>query len=150
MKFLFDCLIQTAAAFAGTIAFSLLFSVPKRYYLWCGGIGAAGWLAYKLLHPLCGRVISVFLATVAVILLSRMSAVRERCPVTIFMVSGLFPLVPGAGIYWTVYELVMENAAEASRRGFESFQDVIAIVLGIIVVFELPQKLFRFAARKER
>ena len=83
------------------------------------------------------------------ILLSRLLAVREKCPVTEFMVPGLFPLVPGAGIYWTVYELVMENPSAASQRGFESFQDVIAIVLGIIVVIELPQKLLHFAGRKK-
>ena len=149
MDFLLRCLAECAAAFIGTAAFALLFSVPKKYYFFGGGIGAAGWLTYRLLGLVCGRIIAVFLGTVAVILLSRLLAVREKCPVTEFMVPGLFPLVPGAGIYWTMYELVMENPSAASQRGFESFQDVIAIVLGIIVVFELPQKLFHFAGRKK-
>lgn len=149
MDFLLRCLAECAAALIGTAAFALLFSIPKKYYFLGGGIGAAGWLTYRLLGLVCGRVIAVFLGTVAVILLSRLFAVREKCPVTEFMVPGLFPLVPGAGIYWTVYELVMENPSAASQHGFESFQDVIAIVLGIIVVFELPQKLFRFAGRKK-
>ena len=68
---------------------------------------------------------------------------KERCPVTIFMVAGLFPLVPGAGIYWAIYELVMDNPAAASGRGTEALTDAVAIVLGIIIVFELPQKWFR-------
>ena len=135
-------------AFAGTIAFALLFSVPKRYYPWCGAIGAAGWLVYRLALQTGNRMLAAFLATVLVIILSRLCAVRERCPVTIFMVSGLFPLVPGVGIYWTIYELVMENMEGAISRGAAALQDAIAIVIGIIVVFELPQKLFSVARRK--
>ena len=135
-------------AFAGTIAFALLFSVPKRYYPWCGAIGAAGWLVYRLALQTGNRMLAAFLATVLVIILSRLCAVRERCPVTIFMVSGLFPLVPGVGIYWTIYELVKENMEGAISRGTAALQDAIAIVIGIIVVFELPQKLFSVARRK--
>ena len=93
--------------------------------------------------------LAAFLATVLVIILSRLFAVRERCPVTIFMVSGLFPLVPGVGIYWTIYELVMENMDGAIQRGTAALQDAIAIVLGIIFVFELPQKLFSIARRSK-
>ena len=136
-------------AFIGTIAFALLFSVPKRYFPWCGTIGAAGWLVYRLTQQLGNRLLAAFLATVLVIILSRLVAVRERCPVTIFMVSGLFPLVPGVGIYWTIYELVMENMEGALRRGTAALQDAIAIVIGIIVVFELPQKLFSIARKRK-
>ena len=39
-----------AAAFVGTVAFALLFGVPKRFYPACGFIGAAGWLLYLLLE----------------------------------------------------------------------------------------------------
>lgn len=137
-------------AFIGTIAFALLFSVPRRYYPWCGAIGAAGWLVYRLVSQAgSNRMLAAFLATVLVIILSRLCAVRERCPVTIFMVSGLFPLVPGVGIYWTIYELVMENMQGAIQRGTAALQDAIAIVLGIIFVFELPQKLFSIARRSK-
>ncbi len=145
MLLLKECIMS----FIGTIAFALLFSVPKRYYLWCGTIGAAGWLVYRLTQPLGNRMLAAFLATVLVIILSRLVAVRERCPVTIFMVSGLFPLVPGVGIYWTIYELVMENMEGALKRGTAALQDAIAIVLGIIVVFELPQKLFAIARKRK-
>ena len=37
---------QIAAAAVGTIAFSLLFSVPRSYYPYCGLIGGVGWLIY--------------------------------------------------------------------------------------------------------
>lgn len=143
MTALVDLLWECAMALVGTVAFALLFSVPRRYYLWCGLIGGAGWAAFKLIDPFWGRTAAIFCAAALVIFLSRLRAVKERCPVTIFMVAGLFPLVPGAGIYWAIYELVMDNPAAASGRGTEALTDAVAIVLGIIIVFELPQKWFR-------
>lgn len=144
MSFIVLCK-ECLAAFAGTVAFALLFHVPKRYYIWCGCIGVVSWVCFRLLQEPAGRMASVFLASVLVVFLSRLCAVWESCPVTIFMVPGLFPLIPGAGIYWTVYELVMKNPAEASARGFIALQDAVAIVLGIVAVFELPQKVFKIA-----
>ena len=83
-------------AFVGTIAFALLFQVPKEYYVNCGLAGGCGWICYKLLLAGCGLFGSTFFATVLVVFLSRLSAVRRHCPVTIFLVAGIFPLVPGA------------------------------------------------------
>ena len=95
----------------------------------------------------CGLFGSTFFATVLVVFLSRLSAVRRHCPVTIFLVAGIFPLVPGAGIYWTAYYVVTDQLAKASDRGFQTLKIAVAIVLGILFVFEFPQKWFRWAER---
>ena len=134
-------------AFVGTIAFALLFQVPKEYYVNCGLAGGCGWICYKLLLAGCGLFGSTFFATVLVVFLSRLSAVRRHCPVTIFLVAGIFPLVPGAGIYWTAYYVVTDQLAKASDRGFQTLKIAVAIVLGILFVFEFPQKWFRWAER---
>lgn len=134
-------------AFVGTIAFALLFQVPKEYYVNCGLAGGCGWICYKLLLAGCGLFSSTFFATVLVVFLSRLSAVRRHCPVTIFLVAGIFPLVPGAGIYWTAYYVVTDQLAKASDRGFQTLKIAVAIVLGILFVFEFPQKWFRWAER---
>ena len=91
-------LIQTCAAAMATIGFSLLFGVPARYYPSCALIGGVSWLAYLLLLPYSSVSIATFAATVIVILMSRWFAVRKRCPVTIFLISGIIPLVPGANL----------------------------------------------------
>lgn len=136
-------LFEFLTAFVGTIAFALLFQVPKEYYVNCGLAGGCGWVCYKLLLAGCGLFGSTFFATVLVVFLSRLSAVRRHCPVTIFLVAGIFPLVPGAGIYWTAYYVVTDQLAKASDRGFQTLKIAVAIVLGILFVFEFPQKWFR-------
>lgn len=144
-------MIGTAvAAFLGTIAFSVLFGVPRKYYVYCGIIGAAGWLVYSLLMAWAAVTspVATFFATVVVILLSRYAAVWESCPSTVFIITGIFPLVPGGGIYWTSYYLVTNQLREAMSSGFTAVKVAVAIVLGIVFVFELPYSFFR--VRKSR
>lgn len=131
------------AACVGTIAFALLFQVPRKYYLYCGIAGACGWICYKLFLPHTTEPVSIFFATVLVILLSRSFAVYKRCPVTVFLIAGIFPLVPGSGIYWTAFYVVTNDLEQAGARGFLTFKDAVAIVLGILLVFEFPQSWFR-------
>lgn len=136
---------ELISAAVGTMAFSLLFGVPKKYYAYCGGIGAAGWFLYKIMLVNVGLSIagSVFFATVLIVLLSRYAAVFEKCPATVFMITGIFPLVPGAQIYWATYYLVTDNLYKAFDSGFLALKIMVAIVLGIVVVFEIPYKFFK-------
>ena len=136
---------ELISAAVGTMAFSLLFGVPKKYYVHCGGIGAAGWFLYKVMLESVGLSIagSVFFATVLIVLLSRYAAVFEKCPATVFMITGIFPLVPGAQIYWATYYLVTDNLYKAFDSGFLALKIMISIVLGIVVVFEIPYKFFK-------
>ncbi|HEX3023117.1 MAG TPA: threonine/serine exporter family protein [Lachnospiraceae bacterium] len=140
---------QFIAAVFGTIAFSILFNVPKQYYPWCGLTGGVGWICYLLVLKSSGVVEASFVATCLVVLLSRFFAIHKKCPVTIFLISGIFPLVPGAGIYWTAYYIIMDQYKLASSNGFETLKIAVAIVLGIIFVFEIPQGVFRLGIKKE-
>ena len=83
-------------SFWGTVAFSILFNVHKRFYFCCGLTGMAGWLCYCALAPLGSAPMACFAGTIVVVLLSRIFAVWKKCPITVFLVSGIFPLVPGA------------------------------------------------------
>jgi Uncharacterized conserved protein len=134
---------QVIAAVTGTVGFSVLYSVPRAYYPYCGFIGGAGGFLYCLLIPNCSPPEATLLAAILVVLLSRLFAVKERCPVTIFLISGMFPLVPGGGIYWTAYYIVTGEMELAAEKGFTAVKVAVAIVLAIVFVFQLPQKLFQ-------
>lgn len=136
---------QIIAAFLGTVAFSVLFGVPRQYYAYCGLVGGAGWWLYSILiiYARCTATEATFFATFLVVLLSRFLAVWEKCPVTVFLTTGIFPLVPGAGIYWTAYYFVTDRPAQAADNGFAAIKAAFAIVLGIVLVFEVPDRIFQ-------
>lgn len=143
---------QLLAAMVGTVAFSVLFGAPSRYYLYCGLIGGAGWGVYMAAGTVMDSAYAILLATMVVILLSRMAAIWKHCPATIFLISGIFPLVPGAGVYWTAYYIVTEQLSLAAKTGYMALKSAVAIVLGIVFIFEIPQGFFLalFGQQKKR
>lgn len=137
-------LLELVLAALGTVAFAIVFNIPKKYYLYCAPVGAAGWVLYRVMTEMAGSgdFEATFLATALVVLLSRFIAVADHCPATVFITAGIFPLVPGAGIYWTAYYLVTNQFTEAVASGFSALQVIIGIVLGIVFIFEIPHRFF--------
>lgn len=136
--------LELIPAALGTGAFAVLYSIPKKYCVHCALIGAAGWLLYRVMMEMAGSGVfeATFLATALVVLLSRFVSVVERCPATVFITAGIFALVPGVGIYWASYYLVTSQFDLAASSGFSALQAMIGIVLGIVVIFELPHRFF--------
>ncbi|MGO5052708.1 threonine/serine exporter family protein [Lachnospiraceae bacterium LCP25S3_G4] len=136
--------------FIGTLAFSILFNVPKRFYVCCGFTGMAGWLMYCATTGITSATVGTFMGTIVVGLLSRILAVWKKCPITVFLVSGIFPLVPGVGVYSTVYNLVSGNLGLSAVKGMESLKIAFAIVLGIVFVVSIPKRWFVVNYWRER
>lgn len=142
-------LVHFLAAAVGTVAFALIFDVPPRYYALCAIIGGAGFWVVDALGALGLSVTeSTLFAAALVTLSSRFCAVWRRCPVTVFLISGIIPLVPGAGIYWTAYYLVMGDTSAAFTRGFAAVRAAVAIVLGIVLILEIPNRFFHMTLRR--
>ena len=137
--------IQILAAFIGTAAFAVLFGVPRKYYGLCGLCGALGWILYMVLvrYAAFSATAATLFASMLVVLSARYFAVFERCPATVFLLCGIFPLVPGAGVFWTSYYVVSNQLHLALGSGFMAVKVAIAIVLGIILISELPFRMFR-------
>lgn len=140
---------EVLAAAIGSFAFAVLFGVPEKYNFYCGMIGGCSWVAYLLFESF-GTVLACLAAAVVVVLLSRIMAIREKCPVTVFLISGIFPLVPGSYVYWTAYYLVTDQVRPAAENGYMAIKIAFAIVLGIVFVFEIPQKFFSVFQRHSR
>lgn len=136
--------------FLGTIAFAVLFNVPKRFYLSCGVTGMMGWMMYCLTVEKTSAAVASFLGSLVVVLISRMLTVRKKCPITIFLISGIFPLVPGASVYYTVYYLVTNELGEAAQRGLGAVKVAFAIVLGIVFIVSIPREFFQPKYWKQR
>ena len=136
--------VQTLAAFIGTTAFAVLFGVPRKQYVAAGIVGALGWLLYLILfrHAGMSAAIATLISTIFIGILSRIFAVVEKCPAAVFLLCGIFPLVPGAGVFWCTYYLISSQFDLSSTAGFTAAKIAIAIVLGIILAMELPQRFF--------
>lgn len=138
-----ELLIQVLVAMIATLGFSILFHAPKKQLLLCALTGGVGWLAYLGASALsAGAPLASFVATLALMLVSRLLSAIRKTPTIVFLLAGILPLVPGAGIYDTAYYMFLNDGAMAGAMALETFKIAGAIVLGILFGYALPQGLF--------
>ena len=144
-------IIQFIVCFFATLSFAILFSAPKRQLLFCGLTGAMGWIVYLLvLKNEGGIALANICASFTLTLMARIFAAIQRHPVTVYLLAGIFPLVPGAGIYYTSYYFIMHEMNNFAKYGAETLIVAGSIVFGIVFGFAIPQRLFHALARLSR
>ena len=145
-----ELIIQFVIAMLATISFAVLFTAPKKEIVYCGLTGAVGWIVYYLLtnHGM-HLVLASGIATFCLTVLGRCFAVVRKNPVTVYLLAGIFPLVPGAGIYYTAYYLFIGDTAMSGFKGLETLEVAGAMVFGIIFGFGIPQALFHKLSPKK-
>ena len=142
--------IEFIVAMFATISFAILFNAPKKEVICCGLTGALGWTVYYGMTQLgSGSVLASLVATFCLTVLARAFAVVRKSPVTVYILPGIFPLVPGAGIYYTAYYLFIGNTDMSGFKGLETLEIAGAIVFGIIFGFGIPQALFHKLSPKK-
>lgn len=130
---------QFFLAAAGTLSFAILFACPRRLLPYCALVGGAGWLVYELAVLLgADSTTASLLAVIPLTLLTRVLAILLKAPVTVFLLPGIFPLVPGAGIYYTAYYFLRDDRTLFLNKGVETLKIALALALGIALVCSLP------------
>lgn len=103
MQLFTQFLLPALWAFLACVGFGLVYNIQGLGILICGGGGALGWLVFLATQVwLKGDILPAFLAAVSIALYSELMARIRRCPVTGYLQVALLPLVPGAGIYYSM------------------------------------------------
>lgn len=140
--------VQFLVALAATLSFAVLFAAPPSRYIHCALGGGLCWVAYLLFTQLSGSVaFASFLATFVLVFFSRLTGYLAKTPVIIFVTTGIFPMVPGAGIYYTAYNLFMGHLDMAAQQGLATLVSAGTITLGMLFGYALPQKSFEKMGR---
>ncbi len=127
-------LAHAIGSFGAVVTLGLIFCVPRRFLIRAGLVGAAGWCIDQALlsagaHEMSAMFVSAMLAAV----ISHLFARRFKAPVTIFLVPGILPLVPGVGMYRIAYAVFQEDNATASHYFIYTLQMAAMIAIAIFV-----------------
>lgn len=137
-------IIQGISAFFGTAAFAILFYLPKKYLVHAGLTGSFVWVIYLIMSQMLDdKVMANFIATLCVALTSHILARVYKTPVTMFLIPGVIPLVPGAGMYKIVQSILDNTVDKTSFYFFQTLQMAGSIALGIFII----DTLFRIAKK---
>lgn len=143
-----NTILCVLAAMFGSLSFTIMFSAPRNQLFFCSLVGGIGWLVNDLLLRLgIEPFFACFGATLTLTALSRLFSFARKTPLTVFLIAGIFPLVPGSGVYFTARYLFANQYEMGLFKCIETFKYAGAIALGILFGLSLPPRLFRWAGR---
>ncbi len=121
-------------AAVATGGFAVIFNLRGRDIPLAAAGAALGWAVFAALTRAAGsEAVGYFCAAAAIGLWSETLAAGLRRPATVYMICGIIPLVPGAGMYYTMLEYVRGSAWLAITTGLAALQAAGAIAAGLAV-----------------
>lgn len=153
MELLTQYLLPVLVASVASGGFAVIYNIHGPGILICAFGGGLGWLVYLLSAPLGNDITQTLCAAIVIAAYSEIMARIRRCPVTGYLLVGIFPLVPGGGVYYT-----MEHAINGENTLFlDSFLHTLgiagALAVGVLLVSSFVRMWhalrLRIAFRKE-
>lgn len=136
-------------AFLGALGFGILFNIQGKKLLFSAIGGGLGWFFYLLTSKYTtSDVVSFFVSAVVVSTYAEIMARTIKTPVTIFVICGLIPLVPGGGMYYTMLEVVRGNITKSMNMGLQTLSIAGAIAVGVAFVSSTTKIIFSFKHKK--
>lgn len=135
-------LTQSLIAALATYWFGIIFNVKGKKLIYASTAGGISWfvyvysLSFDIANPL-----AYFIASIILTIYSEIFARILKTPVTTILVPGLIPLVPGAGIFYTMLYTVQNNTTTAFFRGLDTLFAAGALAFGIVFVSSISKIL---------
>ena len=137
-----QALILLFAGAAGTCGFALLFRMRKKLIPWA----ILGSLLTLAVYVICLRYLQHafyqnLLPALCGALYAEVLARLTRSPATQYLVGAIIPLVPGGGLYYTMYDFVTEDMAAFRTELLHTAHTAAGLAVGIILVSVLMHQV---------
>ncbi len=121
---------QCFFAFIGCYGFSVIFNIHGPGGLLCTLGGALSWAVYLIALELgCGDILAYFFSGLFSSVYSEIMARIRKYPAISYLVVSIFPMIPGAGVYYT-----MNYGLQGDMEAFASKGLHTAAIAGILAV----------------
>lgn len=125
-------------AYMSTVGFAIIFNAPKHTLLKSGFAGGLGWTVYTLAMNISDSVVlATFVAAMTVALIGEYLAITDGNPITVYIIPGIIPLVPGFGLYYTMLSVVEKQFDKVADYGSETFLISMAIAGALVIVLSI-------------
>ena len=143
--------IMLIVTLVASLGFALFFNVNKRHVASATLGGVLTWAIYYVFMQILDdlfvstTIASIFAATYAEVL-----ARITKTPVAVYFIIAVIPLVPGRGLYYTMYNAVSGNIDLCASYAIATLLYAAGIAVGICVVTAVVQTWNLWAADKAR
>ena len=127
-------ILQCIACYVSGIGFFILFNIHGYGGFLCALGGMLTWITYSLILYFGGSdILAYFFATVSASLYAEIMARVRKCPAISYLVISAFPLIPGAGVYYTMTYAVASDMANFADRGMHTLAIAGVMAVGILL-----------------
>ncbi|HWJ77086.1 MAG TPA: threonine/serine exporter family protein [Niallia sp.] len=145
-----DFLAQALTSFVATLAFGIIFHIPRERLIQSGFVGLLGWMAYWIIVDYhMDAVLATMVGSFLVALISQLFARMYKTPVIIFSVAGIIPLVPGGLAYDAMRNFVENDYYQAVSLAAKAFLISGAIAMGLLFSEVINQLILKANTRKK-
>ncbi len=152
MQVFHDLILPCLAAFLACIGFSLIYNIHGKNILVASLCGAFGWAIYLIWDGFsASMVLPYFCAGVAIALYAEVAAYLCHSPITVYLIPGIIPLVPGLTIYRTMEACLTADLVSFGHGLFTTLKIGGSISLGLIftsTLFRLIRSGFQKITKK--
>ena len=142
---------QAFYAFFSTVGFTVLFNAPKNCITKASFCGMCGWLIKMTANNYLNSIIgATFLGAATVGIIGEIFAKKFKKPATVFIIPGIIPLVPGAGMYYTMLNFINNDFYETIKIGSDTIFTAIAIAIAVIVSSSIAKPILRIGMSTEK
>lgn len=130
-----DIIIPFVSAFVATLGFALLYNIHGKNLIIAAFCGAFAWSVFLISdYYLDSLVVPYFISGISIALYSELAATFAHSPVTVFLIPGIIPLVPGLTIYRTMESCLFGDISVFAEQLVETLKIGGAISLGLIFI----------------
>lgn len=126
--------LEIIGCFAGCMGFFILFNIHGPGGFLCALGGVLSWIIFRMVAHFTGsEIASYFWATLIASIYSEIMARIRKYPAISYLVISIFPLIPGAGVYYTMTQAVRGEMSAFANRGMNTAAIAGIMAVGILV-----------------
>ena len=134
--------IQCIGTVVGCIGFIIVFNIHGMGFLLCSLGGALVWITYKLTATFVGsEILGYFFGGVIAAVYAEIMARVRKYPAISYLVVSIFPLIPGAGIYYATEHLLRKEMELFTEKSTETIAIAGVLAVGILMVSTIVRLL---------
>ena len=145
----YNMLLHCIACFIGCIGFMILFNIHGIGGWLCPLGGALAWLVYLIVMKLGGTDLAAyFWSALFASSYSEIMARVRKYPAISYLVVSIFPLIPGAGVYYTMTYAVRGMTEQFALQGLHTAAIAGILAVGILLASTIVRMYSTWATRK--
>ena len=141
--------MQCLLCFIGCIGFSILFNIHSLGVIICAFGATLVWVIFCITEGLTeSGIMGYFWGAVAASSYSEIMARIRKFPAITYLVISIFPLIPGAGVYYTMNYAVRGNMDQFASQGMYTAAIAGIMAVGILLVSTMVRVYHNWKFRK--